>query len=235
MATNKHSSVPAGFKEIPGYDGRYFINEKGEVWSMARKRLMCPQVHKTMGYPQVLLQTPGKGARATNLHYLMRITWMPPAPGPIGIRRGQWCINHIDGNKLNNDISNLEWLTCENNVKHAWDNGLNHTAIGEDAKNAKFTSEQVRQIRLAIIDGAKTKALADQCNCGVEVIKKIKNFSSWKHQDHDLVELLMTVCKSKWLRVMNTKLKNGERMEECCNRISRGHNKWNKESLARYL
>jgi hypothetical protein len=51
MATDKHSSVPAGFKEIPGYDGRYFINENGEVWSAFKKGLMSPQTDATHPYP----------------------------------------------------------------------------------------------------------------------------------------------------------------------------------------
>lgn len=235
MAKSNHSSVPEGFKEIPGYAGKYFINEQGQVWSVPRSRLMCPQVHRKMGYPQVLLQTPGKGARATNLHYLMRLTWMPPAPGPVGTRRGEWCVNHIDGNKENNHIGNLEWLTTTENVKHAWRTGLNHTAIGEDAKNSKFTSDEVRQIRLRLLLGEKTKALSEEFDVSIVLIKKMQWFVSWKHQDHDLVEPMIAICQSKWLRVMKTKLENGEPMEECCNRPSRGRSKWNEESLDLYL
>jgi len=234
MAEYKHSSVPAGFKGIPGYDGRYFINEKGEVWSAFKRGLMSPQTDASHPYPWVLLRENGRSQPRT-VYYLMRLTWMLPAPGKVGNKRGEWCVNHIDGNKLNSHITNLEWLTCENNIKHAWDTGLNRTAIGENAKNAMFASEQVRQIRLSIINGVKTKKLASEYRCSVGVIKKIKNFSSWKHQDHDLIEQLMKVCNSKWLRVMKTKIENGERMEECCNRVSRGRNKWNKDSLARYL
>ena len=233
MATSNDNSVPAGFKEIPGYDGRYFINEHGDVWSAFKKSLMSPQVNVLHPYPWVLLGKNGK-FRPTTIYYLMRLTWMPPAPGEVGNGRDQWCINHKDGNKSNSHIDNLEWLTCSDNVKHAWDNGLNRVAIGESSKNAKFTSDEVRQIRLRLLLGEKTQDIANECQCNVALIKKMQWYVSWKHQDHDLVEPMIKICNSKWLRVMQTKLQNRERMEECCNRVSRGRNKWNEESLALY-
>jgi hypothetical protein len=234
MAKSNHSSVPEGFKEIPGYDGRYFINEQGDVWSVARRRLMSPQTDATHPYPWVLLRENGR-AQPRAVYYLMRLAWMPPAPGEVGVGRGKWCVNHKDGNKLNSHISNLEWLTTTENVKHAWRTGLNRTAIGEDAKNSKFTSDEVRQIRLRLLLGEKTKALSEEIGVSVALIQKMQWFVSWKHQDHDLVEPMMAICQSKWLRVMKTKLENGEPMEECCNRPSRGRNKWDESSLAKYL
>jgi hypothetical protein len=234
MASSNHSSVPAGFKEIPGYNGRYFINEEGQVWSAFKKGLMSPQVTPKHPYPWVLLRENGRSQPRT-IYYLMRLTWMPAAPGPIGVKRGQWCVNHKDGNKLNSNIDNLEWLTTSENVKHAWRIGLNCTPIGENAKNAKFTSDDVRQIRLRLLLGEKTKALSEEFNVSIVLIKKIQWFSSWKHQDHDLVEPMMSLCRSKWLRVMKTKLEKGERMEECSNRQSRGRLRWNEESLSLYL
>ena len=150
-------------------------------------------------------------------------------------KKEQWCVNHIDGDKTNNCIGNLEWLTTSDNVKHAWRTGLNRVAIGENTKNAKFTSDEVRQIRLRLLSGEKTHELSREFNVSVVLIKKMQWFVSWKHQDHDLVEPMMAICQSKWLRVMKTKLENGERMEECCNRPSRGRSKWNEESLDLYL
>jgi hypothetical protein len=234
MATGNHSSVPEGFKEIPGYGGRYFINEQGDVWSAFKKGLMSPQTDAKHSYPWVLLRENGRSQPRT-VYYLMRLTWMPPAPGEIGTRRGQWCVNHKDGNKLNSCIDNLEWLTTADNVKHAWDTGLNCVTIGECANNAKFSSGEVRQIRLRLLLGEKVKELASEFNASLAVIKKIQSFISWKHQDHDLVEPMIQICRSKWLRVMKTKLDKGERMEECCNRPSRGRSKWSEKSLASYL
>lgn len=234
MATSHHNSVPAGFKEIPGYSRRYFINKQGDVWSAYKRGLMCPQTDPKHLYPWVLVMENGR-AQPRTVYYLMRLTWMPPAPGETGSRRDQWCVNHKDGNKLNSHINNLEWLTCSDNVKHAWDNGLNKVAIGESTKNAQFTSDKVRQIRLRLLLGENTKDVANEYQCNIALIKKMQWYVSWKHQDHDLVAPMMQICKSKWLRVMQTKLNNGERMEECCNRVSRGRNKWNEESLALYL
>ena len=233
MAESNHSSVPEGFKEIPGYDGRYFINEYGDVWSAFKKGLMSPQADETHPYPWVMLRENGK-SRPRTVYRLMRLTWMPPAPGEVGVGRGKWCVNHKDGNKLNSHIDNLEWVTTSQNVQHAWDTGLNQGAIGENASNAGFTSDQVRQVRLRLLFGEKVKALSEEFSVDVAVMKKIRWGISWKHQDHDLVEPMMSVCRSKWLRVMMKKLQNGERMEECCNRLSRGRSKWSEESLALY-
>ena len=123
MATSNDNSVPAGFKEIPGYDGRYFINEHGDIWSAFKKSLMSPQVNVFHPYPWVLLRKNGK-SRPTTIYYLMRLTWMPPAPGEVGIKRDEWCVNHKDGNKSNSHIDNLEWMTSKENHQHAWDTGL---------------------------------------------------------------------------------------------------------------
>lgn len=38
-------------------------------------------------------------------------------------------VNHIDENKINDDISNLEWVNSNKNNKHAWNNNLNHAHI----------------------------------------------------------------------------------------------------------
>ena len=206
MAISNHNSVPAGFKEIPLHDGRYFINENGDVWSVYKRGLMCPQTDATHLYPWVLVMENGR-AQPRTVYYLMRLTWMPPAPGEVGNGRGKWCVNHKDGNKLNSHIDNLEWTTHEGNLRHAWENNL-HTH-GEDCSWAQFTSGQVREIRLRLLLGERTKDLAKEFNVNVQSIKRIQQYTAWKRQDWDLVEPMMQICKSKYLQITINCIENG--------------------------
>jgi hypothetical protein len=183
MAKSNHSSVPAGFKEILGYNGRYFINQEGRVWSVFKRGLMSPQTDATHPYPWVLLRENGK-SRPRTIYYLMRLTWMPNAPGVVGNQRGEWCVNHKDGNKMNSNIDNLEWMTMEDNARHAWENRMQ--AFGEAKKNAAFNSKQVTAIRLRVKYGESAYALSREFNVTHSTIKKICRFESWKHQDQNL-------------------------------------------------
>lgn len=94
---------------------------------------------------------------------------------------GENIINHIDGNKLNNSIDNLEWCTYSENNKHAYDTGLN--LKGEKHGRSKFTSKTIKEIRQIYIKGNHiygARGLARRFNMSKTNILDIVNNKIWK-------------------------------------------------------
>jgi hypothetical protein len=100
-------SAPAGFRPIPGYPA-YFVNADGDVFSTVSHRVLKPLAY-TNGYVGVNL---GRGQRHL-VHRLVASAFLDnPASKPQ--------VNHLDGNRTNNCLANLEWVTCSENHKHSY-------------------------------------------------------------------------------------------------------------------
>jgi len=106
-----------GFEIIPGFLD-YYINENGEIISTKRvdKGKILKGWVNDYGYRRVKLTLEGKEIR-TFVHNLVALTF-------ISNPENKPCINHKDGDKLNNNVNNLEWCTWSENLKHAHDTGL---------------------------------------------------------------------------------------------------------------
>lgn len=90
-------------------------------------------------------------------------------------------IDHIDGNKKNNRLENLELVTSSENQKRAIKLGLKRIIRGEEHGQAKLTQKQVDEIRLRYAEGNITqKQLGELYNVSRGCIKKIVNNNSWK-------------------------------------------------------
>lgn len=106
------------WKQVPNFEGYYEINEKGDVRSLHKrhyKKLIAKSIDKE-GYHNVKLSKNGKQSTIL-LHRLVAETFIPKIDGKSEI-------NHIDANKLNNQVSNLEWCTHSENIRHAFRLGL---------------------------------------------------------------------------------------------------------------
>lgn len=107
--------IPFEMKEIPGFDKKYSISKDGRIFSNIGYVELKPYMDKD-GYKRISLVTKN-GRKGFRINRLVALTYIPNIENkPI--------VNHLDGNKLNNNVDNLEWCTNSENIKHAIDNGL---------------------------------------------------------------------------------------------------------------
>lgn len=103
------------FKEIKGYE-HYLVSDNGEVYSLRSNKILKPDIDKD-GYEIYRISNEENKRKAFKGHRLVGLTFIDnPNNLPI--------VNHIDGNKRNNHLSNLEWCTNEYNIQHAVKTGL---------------------------------------------------------------------------------------------------------------
>ena len=105
------SNMKEVWADIEGYEGLYQVSNYGRVRSI---HIMKPRIHK--GYCNVNLRK-GYEMKSYRVHRLVANAFIDnPENKPE--------VNHIDAVKHNNNVSNLEWVTAKENMKHAEDNHL---------------------------------------------------------------------------------------------------------------
>lgn len=107
------------WRDIAGYEGRYQVSNKGNVKSLHYRghygeKIMKPVKHHS-GY--LIIQLGRKPRKIHLVHQLVAKAFIPPV-------EGKKLVNHIDGNKRNNCVENLEWVTYKENTEHAIRIGL---------------------------------------------------------------------------------------------------------------
>lgn len=157
-------------KPIKGFEGLYCVDEKGNVFSMITnrsRRMGILKPYEKNGYLAVNLYNGGKLYH----RYIHRLVAEAFIPNPNEYKE----VNHIDCDKKNNSIHNLEWVNRKKNLKHAYENGLKRT--GENHGMHKLNSLDVINIRRS---NESQNTLAKQYNISQSTISAIKRFKLWK-------------------------------------------------------
>lgn len=98
----------------------------------------------------------------------------------LGSRPTGKVVNHKDGDRQNNFVTNLEWVTPSENLQHAHDTGLIHPARGERHHNAKLTSENVVAMREAYLSGESALSISKRFAVSHSNAWLIVNGKSWR-------------------------------------------------------
>lgn len=154
----------------------YSISSLGRVRNDKTNKFLSPR--DLRGYKRIYIYVNGK-ATDLRIHRLVANAFIPnPNNKPQ--------INHINGNRSDNCVTNLEWCTNAENQKHAYKIGLrdsksnSESARGVRNPNCKLSEQDVKDIKtkLEYLTGIE---LAKQYNVATSTISNIKNNKKWKY------------------------------------------------------
>lgn len=171
-------------------DRGYCVDNEGNVWTRRSKRIVrdnkgrivrsipilsdtwkkMKQNISSRGYHLICLWS-NKKMKTCLVHRLVLLAFIGPCP------QGMEC-RHLDGNKDNNNLDNLRWGTCDENVQDRIDH--NRTCPGEKNVNAKLTwkeAEEIRQIYAA--GGISQRKLANKYGVNKRAVWNIVNNKGW--------------------------------------------------------
>lgn len=140
---------------IEGYE-HYWVSNGGRVMNSRTGIFLKPSLNH--GYHQVVLSSAGD--RITRkVHRLVGLAWIPNPDN-------KKTINHIDGSKTNNHVDNLEWMTLQENLKHAHDTGLH---IYQYRDKLLADKEKIEDM---LIKGFSYRKIANVYDCSSDTIRE---------------------------------------------------------------
>ena len=171
------------WKDVVHYEGLYEVSNLGRVRNKQTQKIKAQtsNYNKTTnkgGYLTVQLWKNNCSKR----EYVHRLVAMAFIPNPD--HKPQ--VNHKDEIKTNNEVSNLEWVTCSENIKHAYANKL-HSQTGSRNAASKLTEEQVLEIIDLLLQKKYTYAeIGAKYGVNEETIGAIKRKQNWTFLTKDI-------------------------------------------------
>ena len=171
------------WKPVIGFEDHYEVSDCGSVRRigadrMGRCRNTVLRSSDRNGYRGVTLSVEGK-TTTLSVHRAMWEAFNEPIPEGLQI-------NHMNGDKTDNRLENLEICTPSQNMAHMKNVLKRHQVVpppmvGTVNPNAKLTEDQVREILARLSNGEVAKKIAPDYGVYWSVIYKIKNKEAWAH------------------------------------------------------
>jgi hypothetical protein len=175
------------WKKITG-SYQYAVSDKGRVkrlqrrvwspinqsYSLYKERILTPNSNNSKGYSRISIKYDNDETIVESVHRLVAKEFIPNPENKTQV-------NHKDGNKLNNQVNNLEWVTPSENMQHRInDLDIEHWSKGEDCNFAVLTEDQVKQIPKLLKHYTSLK-ISEMFGVSPTTITEITNGRSWTH------------------------------------------------------
>jgi DNA-binding CsgD family transcriptional regulator len=158
---------------LRGLETFYIVSNKGRVMNTKTHLILKPckeikkrKTKKDDWYLWVRIYLPNKSKKESinaKIHRLVAEAFIPnPDNKPM--------VNHIDGDKTNNCVENLEWVTASENAQHSHDNELQKAIKGEDHYNCIISDDDVHKICRLLCDGVGCTEIASMFGVTKELI-----------------------------------------------------------------
>lgn len=165
------------WKSIPNSNGKYEASSLGNIRSVCKDTILS-QKTKSNGYKEVCLYFETQKGKSMYVHRLVIESFIGEIPRGLQV-------NHIDGNKSNNRLDNLEIVTNRENSIHSYHILGNPAPVymGQDHPNTKLTDEDVIRIRKNYKKGESNSSLYEEYSDKVSLssFRKILYGATWKH------------------------------------------------------
>lgn len=181
---NHKQEADEQWKPCPGFESSYAVSDHGNVIRYAYndrsvQKLSCNPLksyHDSRGYSVVSPYVNGK-KYTTTVHKLVAMAFIGPRPEGFQV-------NHKDGIKTNNHVSNLEYVTNMHNTQHAMILGLRDHLRGDGNHFSKLNKEKIKDIRKRASMGEPRASLAAEYDVTVTSIGNIirRDTWSWVHE-----------------------------------------------------
>jgi hypothetical protein len=154
---------------VPGYERILAVSKCGRVFSVRRGRWYSMTIGPD-GYWRISTTIDGK--KITPLvHRLLMLSFKPPTSDDLQV-------NHMDADRANKSLENLEWVTANGNTQHMIN--LGRHARGETSGRAKLKLSDVVQMRTLRSAGSSLREIANQFNVGIPNTSMICSGKTWK-------------------------------------------------------
>jgi hypothetical protein len=160
------------FKVIPSFPS-FEVSDTGVVRNVETKHIKSQRIGTTPYYVVSLHSKKTHKTVCRKVHVLMREAFMNNQDPNL-------VVNHIDGNKLNNLLSNLELVTQKQNILHAMENGFMDNK-GKNNGMAILDDEKVREIKLLLKQGIYQRTIAEKFGVSRSCILSINLGKTWSY------------------------------------------------------